>query len=31
MEVKVIPGEEIVCQHSLLLMDMVLKKKAGGK
>ena len=25
--VKVIPGEEIVSQHCLLLMDMVFKKK----
>ena len=28
-DVKVIPGEEIVSQHCLLLMDMVLKKKVS--
>ena len=30
-DVKVIPGEEIVSQHCLLLMDMVLKKMAREK
>ena len=30
-EVKVIPGEEIVSQHCLLLMDMVFKKKVRRK
>ena len=30
-DVKVIPGEEIVSQHCLLLMDMVLKKKVRRK
>ena len=30
-DVKVLPGEEIVSQHSLLLMDMVFKKKVRGK
>ena len=30
-DVKVIPGEEIVSQHCLLSMCMVLKKKSGGK
>ena len=29
--VKVIPGEEIVSQHRLLLMDMVFKKKLRRK
>ena len=28
-DVKVIPGKEIVSQHCLLLMDMVMKKKAS--
>ena len=28
---KVIPDEEIVNQHYLLLMDIVLKKKVRGK
>ena len=28
---KVIPGEEIVSQHCLLLMDMVFKKKVRRK
>ena len=30
-DVKVIPGEEIVSQHCLLLMDMVFKKKVRRK
>ena len=30
-DVKVIPGEEIVNQHCLLLMDMVIKKKVKRK
>ena len=30
-DVKVIPAEEIVNQHYLLLMDIVLKKKVRGK
>ena len=30
-DVKVIPGEEIVSQHYLLLMDMVFKMKVGRK
>ena len=30
-DVKVIPGEEIVNQHCLLLMDMVFKKKGRRK
>ena len=30
-DVKVSPGEEIVSQHCLLLMDMVFKTKVGGK
>ena len=30
-DVKVIPAEEIVSQHYLLLMDMVLKKKVRRK
>ena len=30
-DVKVIPGEEVVWQHCLLLMDMVLKKKVRRK
>ena len=30
-DAKVIPGEEIMSQLSLLLMDMVLKKRSGGK
>ena len=30
-DVKVIPGEEIVSQHCLLLMDMVFRKKVRGK
>ena len=30
-DVKVIPGEEIVSQHRLLLMDMVLRKKVKRK
>ena len=30
-DVKVFPGEEIVSQHCLLLMDMVFKTKVGGK
>ena len=29
--VKVIPGEEIVSQHCLLLMDMIFKKKVKRK
>ena len=31
MGVKVIPGEEIMIQHCLLLMDMVFKKKVRKK
>ena len=31
MGAKVIPGEEIMIQHSLLLMDMVFKKKVRRK
>ena len=31
MGVKVIPGEEIMIQHCLLLMDMVFKKKVRRK
>ena len=30
-DVKVIPGEEIVSQYYLLLMDMVFKKRSRGK
>ena len=30
-DVRVIPGEEIVSQHCLLVMDMVLKKKVRRK
>ena len=30
-DVKVIPGEEVVCQHCLLLMDMVFIKKVWRK
>ena len=31
MGVKVVPGEEIMIQHCLLLMDMVFKKKVRRK
>ena len=31
MGVKVVPGEEIMIQHCLLLMDMVFKKKVRKK
>ena len=30
-DVKVIPGEERVSQYWLLLMDMVFKRRSGGK
>ena len=30
-DVKVIPGEEVVCQHCLLLIDMVFIKKVWRK
>ena len=30
-DVKVTPGEEIVSQHGLMLMDMVFKPKVGSK